>query len=71
MDKSGANKAAIAQLAADRKLSILVRQVKYLNNIVEQNHRAVMQVTKPMVGLKSFRSVQAVLAGIELLRLIL
>ena len=41
MDKSGATKAAIAELAADRKQSILVRQVKYLNDIVEQDHRAV------------------------------
>jgi putative transposase len=37
MDKSGANKAAMA----GRDLPILVRQVKYLNNIVEQDHRAI------------------------------
>jgi transposase-like protein len=36
MDKSGANKAAIDRLIDDKKIPIAVRQVKYLNNIVEQ-----------------------------------
>ena len=40
MDKSGANKAAIDAINAGRDIPILVRQVKYLNNIVEQDHRA-------------------------------
>ena len=44
--------------------------MKYLNNIVEQDHRAVKCVTRPMLGLKSFRAAQAVLAGIELMRMI-
>lgn len=35
MDKSGANKAATDEINADRAVPILVRQVKYLNNIVE------------------------------------
>ncbi len=35
MDKSGANKAAIDQIIKDNDTSIVVRQVKYLNNIVE------------------------------------
>ena len=70
MDKSGANKAAIDELAANRKLPILVRQVKYLNNIVEQDHRAVKRVTRPMMGFKSFRSARAVLTGIELMHMI-
>jgi transposase-like protein len=39
MDKSGANKAAISAINAGRDIPILVHQVKYLNNIVEQNHR--------------------------------
>ena len=66
MDKSGANKAAIDQIIEDREITILVRQVKYLNNIVEQDHRAVKRITKPMLGFKSFRSARNVLAGIEL-----
>ncbi len=45
MDKSGANKAAIDAVNADRDVPIVVRQVKYLNNIVEQDHRAIKLVT--------------------------
>ena len=62
MDKSGANKAALDQLNTQRDIPIEIRQVKYLNNIVEQDHRAVKRVTRPMLGFKSFRSAQAVLA---------
>jgi len=39
MDKSGANKAAIDAINAGSKVPIAVRQVKYLNNIIEQDHR--------------------------------
>src|SRR5471030_2724853 len=46
MDKSGANKAAIDAINAGRDVPILVRQVKYLNNIVEQDHRAIKRVTR-------------------------
>lgn len=70
MDKSGANKAALDQLNTQREIPIKIRQVKYLNNIMEQDHRAVKRVTRPMLGFKSFRSAQAVLAGIELMHMI-
>ena len=70
IDKSGANKAALEQLNIERVTPIKFRQVKYLNNIVEQDHRAVKRVTRPMLGFKSFRSAQAVLAGIELMHTI-
>ena len=49
---------------------IIVRQVKYLNNIVEQDHRAIKRVTRPMLNFKSFRSAKNVLAGIELMHMI-
>ena len=45
-------------------------QVKYLNNIVEQDHRAIKRITKPMLNFKSFRAVRNVLAGIELMHMI-
>ena len=45
-------------------MPILVRQVKYLNNIVEEDHRAIERVTKPMLNFKSFQSAKSVLAGI-------
>ena len=70
MDKSGANKAAIDAINSRRNVPILVRQVKYLNNIVEQDHRAIKRVTRPMLNFKSFRSAGSVLAGIELMHMI-
>ncbi len=70
MDRSGAIKAAIDAINAGRDLPILVRQVKYLNNIVEQDHRAIKRVTRPMLNFKSFRSAGSVLAEIELIHMI-
>jgi putative transposase len=37
-------------------------QVKYLNNIIEQDHRFIKKITKPMMA---FHSAQAMIAGIE------
>ena len=70
MDKSGANKAAIDAINASGDVPILVRQVKYLNNVVEQDHRAIKRLTRPMLNFKSFRSAACVLAGIELMHMI-
>ena len=44
--------------------------MKYLNNIVEQDHRAIKGVTKPMLNFKSFQPAKSVLAGIELMHMI-
>ena len=44
--------------------------IKDLNNIVEQDHRAVTRITKPMMGFKSFRAAYDVQAGIELMHMI-
>jgi hypothetical protein len=63
-------KAAIDEISADREKPMVVHQVKYLNNIVEQDHRAVKRVTRPMLGFKSFRSEKNFLAGIELMHMI-
>jgi putative transposase len=70
MDRSGAHKAAIDAINTGRDVPIVVRQVKYLNNIVEQDHRAIKRVTRPMLNFKSFRSAGSVLAGIELMHMI-
>ena len=43
---------------------------KYLNNIVEQDHRGVKRVTRPMLGFKSFEAAQGTLVGIELMHMI-
>ena len=70
IDKSGANKAAINSHNSEHETDIDIRQVKYLNNIVEQDHRALKRLTRPMLGFKSFRSVAVTLAGIELMHMI-
>jgi putative transposase len=44
--------------------------VKYLNNIVEQDHRAVKRVIRPMSGFKSFDAAHDTLVGIELMRML-
>ena len=70
IDKSGANTAALKEInAALRKVGsdrrIRVFRSKYLNNIVEQDHRGVKRRIRPMLGFKSFRSATATLDGIE------
>ena len=70
MDKSGANKTAIDAINAGRDVPVVVRQVKYRNNIAGQDHRPVKRVTRPMRNFKSIRSAHCVLAGIELMRMI-
>jgi putative transposase len=70
IDKSGANTAAIESVKADACVDILMRQNKYLNNIVEQDHRAIKRITRPMLGFKSFWSVRILIAGIETMHMI-
>ena len=70
MDRSGANKVAMDEINARGETPIIVRQVKYLNNIAEQDHRGIKRVTRPMLNFKSFRSAKNVLAGIELMHMI-
>ncbi len=72
IDKSGANMAALATLNADKPYeeAIIVRQNKYLNNLVEQDHRNIKRRTRSMLGFSSFRRAQTILAGIELLNMI-
>src|SRR3989442_4017233 len=43
---------------------------KYLNNIVEQDHRGVKRVTRPRLGFKSFTAAQDTLGGVELMDMI-
>jgi putative transposase len=70
IDKSGANKAAIDSHNSEHETEIEIRQIKYLNNLVEQDHRAIKRQTRPMLGFKSFRSAAVTLAGIELMHMI-
>ena len=75
IDKSGSNKSALQSInlllalvstMCGALFKIFVRTVKYLNNIVEQDHRAIKRITKAMMGFKTFDSAEATLAGIEL-----
>jgi putative transposase len=70
IDKSGANTAAITHYNKTHKTAIVIRHSKYLNNIVEQDHRAVKRVTRPMLGFKAFDAAQSTLVGIELMHMI-
>src|SRR6266478_5637268 len=70
IDGSDANAAAIKSYNEKHGTAISIRQVKYLNNIVEQDHRAVKRVTRPMLGFKSFEAAQDTLVGIELMHMI-
>jgi putative transposase len=47
-----------------------MRQLKYLNNIVEQDHRSIKRQTRPMLGFKSFWSASVTFAGVELTHMI-
>ena len=69
MDKSGANLAALQAINAERETPIKVRQVKYLNNIVEQDHRAIKRIIEPMMGFKDFRCARIILSGIEVMHM--
>jgi putative transposase len=70
IDKSGANIAAINSYNRDHGARIALRQCKYLNNMVEQDHRAIKRIVWPMLGSKSFRCAQILLAGIEMMHMI-
>ena len=49
---------------------IEILQVKYLNNILEQDHRFIKRITKHMLGFKAFHSASATIAGIEVAHMI-
>jgi hypothetical protein len=46
--------------------SVEIRSRRYLNNIVEQDHRAIKRRCAPMLAMKSFRTAATTLAGVEL-----
>jgi putative transposase len=70
IDGSAANEAAIKRFNEEYGTAIEIRQIKYLNNIVEQDHRGVKRITRPMLGFTSFDAAQATLVGIELMHML-
>jgi transposase-like protein len=67
---SGANLAALEALNATRPTPVKIRRNKYLNNVVEQDHRAIKRIIKPMMGFKNFRCGRIILTGIEIMHMI-
>ncbi len=64
IDKSGANLAGLQNMNILLILNgwfwlIEILQVKYLNNIIEQDHRFIKKLTRQMKGFKSFNSASA------------
>jgi putative transposase len=75
IDKSGANLAGLQNMNCLLILNgwywlIEILQVKYLNNIIEQDHRFIKKLTRQMKGFKSFNSASATLEGIEVAHMI-
>jgi putative transposase len=70
IDKSGANLAGLQNMNLllimhSWYILIEILQVKYLNNIIEQDHRFIKKLTRPMLGFKALQSGQATIAWIE------
>jgi IS6 family transposase len=63
---------AIDKLKNDKILpkNVGIRQIKYLNNIIEQDHRSIKRIVNPMLGFQSFRSANKTLKGIEAMNMI-
>lgn len=70
IDGSAANEAAIKSYNAEHGTTIVIRKTTYLNNILEQDHRSVKRITRPMLGFKAFDAAQATLTGIELIHML-
>jgi transposase-like protein len=69
LDGYAASHRAVRELKADGSLpaNTKLRSSKYLNNLIEQDHRGVKQRIAVMLGFKEFRNAAITIAGIELL----
>jgi transposase-like protein len=78
VDGSQTNREAILSCDAESRLQdrsrrrlkpIRIRQSRYLNNRLEQDHRAVKRRVRPMLGFKSACSARVILDGIEMIHM--
>jgi transposase-like protein len=78
IDGSQTNREAILSCDAESRLQdrsrrevkpIRIRQSQYLNNRIEQDHRAVKRRMRPMLGFKSEASARIILGGIEMVHM--
>lgn len=72
VDKNPAYPVAIEELKKEKKMpvDIQIRLIKYLNNIVEQDHRVIKKRVRSMLGLKLFRTATYILSGIEIMHML-
>jgi transposase-like protein len=72
VDKNPAYPVAIEELKEEKQVpkDIRIRQIKYLNNIVEQDHRFIKKRVRPMLGFKSFDTAISILSGVEAMHMI-
>ena len=59
-----------AQLPTSAQWGLEATFTKYLNNLVEQDHRAVKRITRPMLGFETFLCARILIAGIEVMHMI-
>ena len=71
VDKNPAYPKAIKELKAAKKLpeEVKLRQSKYLNNIVEQDHRGIKRLVKPGMGFGSFDTARRTIRGYEIMNM--
>ena len=71
VDKNSAYPKALKELKAAKKLpkSVKLRQIKYLNNIVEQDHRGIKRLVKPGMGFGSFNTARRTIKGYEIMNM--
>ncbi|WP_257151671.1 IS6 family transposase [Bacillus pseudomycoides] len=72
VDKNPAYPIAIKKLKKEKQMpvGIQIRQLKYLNNIIEQDHRFIKKRVRFMLGFKSFCTATSILAGVEAMHMI-
>jgi putative transposase len=70
IDGSEANAAAIRGYNGEYGTAIIIRHVKYLTSVAEQDQRGVKRVTRPMLAFRSIAAAHAALVGIELMHML-
>ena len=72
VDKNPALSCSLEQLKSEELLPnrVQIRLVKYLNNIVEQDHRFIKEITKPGFGFQSIRTASKTISGIEAMHML-
>ena len=72
VDKNPAYPPVIKELKNDKTLpkNVNLRQIRYLNNVVEQDHRSIKRIVNPMLRFQSFCTAIKTLKEIEIMHMI-